>query len=265
MSTDGTMNTDGTVSTGRFLEGRVAVITGASKGLGRAMAVSLGSAGARTVLVSRNEEQLAETASLVEAAGGTALVHAADVTDEEAVRALGQRLQSECGAVHILINNAGMNLRKPVTDFTLAEWKQVMDTNVTSAFLATRECVPLMKGHGYGRILMLTSIMAHVSLPERTAYSATKFALLGMTKALALELAGEGITVNGISPGPFLTEMNLPLLQDEEKNRQFLASIPVGRWGDPKDIGSLALYLCRPEACFITGTDILIDGGWTAR
>src|SRR5690606_2235442 len=112
------------------------------------------------------------------------------------------------GALHILINNAGVNLRKPVTDFTLDEWHWVMNSNVTSAFLVTRECVPLMRGHGYGRILMLTSIMSHISLAERTAYSASKFALLGMVKALALELASEGITVNGISPGPFATEMN---------------------------------------------------------
>lgn len=243
----------------------MAVVTGASKGLGRAMAVSLGSAGAHLVLVSRNETQLNETAALVQAAGGTAEVYAADITEESAVRDLEAKLTQRHGAVHILINNAGVNLRKPVTDFTLEEWRWVMDTNVTSAFLMTRSCVPLMKGHSYGRILMLTSIMSHVSLPERTAYSASKAALLGMVKALALELAPEGITVNGISPGPFATEMNTPLMQDEEKNRLFLANIPVGRWGDPKDIGELALFLCRPEACFVTGTDILIDGGWTAK
>lgn len=248
-----------------FLREKVAVVTGASKGLGRAMAIALGSAGARVVLVSRNTEQMAESVAMVEAAGGQAEAFAADVTSESAVRELETHLKQTYGAVHILINNAGVNLRKPITDFTLDEWNWVLTTNVTSAFLMTRSCVPLMKGHNYGRILMLTSIMSHVSLPERTAYSASKSALLGMVKALALELASEGITVNGISPGPFLTEMNLPLLQDEEKNRMFLSNIPVGRWGDPKDIGELALYLCRPEACFITGTDILIDGGWTAK
>jgi NAD(P)-dependent dehydrogenase (short-subunit alcohol dehydrogenase family) len=247
------------------LKDRIALVTGASKGLGREMAISLGSAGATVVLASRNQDQLEETARRVEAAGGKAVVQVTDLTSETDVQALGARIRAEFGALHILINNAGVNLRKPVTEFTLEEWNWVMNSNVTSAFLTTRECVPLMRGHGYGRILMLTSIMSHISLPERTAYSASKCALLGMVKALALELASEGITVNGISPGPFATEMNASLLQDEEKNRQFLASIPVGRWGDPKDIGSLALYLCRPEACFITGTDILIDGGWTAR
>jgi len=250
---------------GAFLKDKVAVVTGASKGLGREMAVALGSAGASVVLTSRNTSQLGETASLVEAAGGKPVVQQADLTVEADVRALGSAVRERFGAMHILVNNAGVNLRKPITDFTLDEWNWVMDSNVTSAFLATRECVPLMKGQGYGRIVFLTSIMSHVSLPERTAYSASKSAMLGMVKALALELAPERITVNGISPGPFAIEMNQTLMQDEEKNRQFLASIPVGHWGDPRDIGQLALYLCREEARFITGTDLLIDGGWTAR
>ncbi|MCZ2154204.1 MAG: SDR family oxidoreductase [Bryobacterales bacterium] len=249
----------------RILDGKVAVITGASRGLGRAMAISLGTAGANVVLVARNEAQLKETAALVEAAGGKAQVCAADITREEAVRALEDCVRQTYGAVHILINNAGVNLRKPITDFSLDEWNWVLTTNVTSAFLMTRSCVPLMKGHGYGRILMLTSMMSHISLPERTAYSASKAALLGMVKALALELAPEGITVNGISPGPCLTEINQPILEDKQKTQMFLSNLPVGRFGDPKEVGELALYLCRPEAGFITGTDIVIDGGWTAK
>lgn len=122
-----------------------------------------------------------------------------------------------------------------------------------------------MKGRGYGRIINMTSTMGHVSLPGRTAYSATKAALIGFTKALALELADEAITVVGISPGPFATEMNLPLLQDPEINQQFIANIPVGRWGRVEEIGALAAFLCSDEAAFLTGTDILIDGGWCAR
>jgi NAD(P)-dependent dehydrogenase (short-subunit alcohol dehydrogenase family) len=152
-----------------------------------------------------------------------------------------------------------------VTDFTLEEWRWVMDSNLTSAFLCSRAFVPHMKGRGYGRILNMTSIMSHVSLPGRCAYSASKTGLLGFTKALAMELAPEAITVNGISPGPFATEMNTPLMTNPEANAMFLAKLPLGKWGDPADIGSLAVYLCSNEASFITGTDIVIDGGWLAQ
>jgi len=149
--------------------------------------------------------------------------------------------------------------------FSLEEWRTVIDTNLTSVFLMCRALVPLMKGQGYGRIINLSSIMSHVALPQRTAYCASKSALLGFSRALALELVAEKITVNGISPGPFATEMNTPILQNPEANAAFVARIPIGRWGDVREIGQLALYLCSDDAGFITGTDILIDGGWTAQ
>ena len=122
-----------------------------------------------------------------------------------------------------------------------------------------------MKGLGYGRILNLTSIMSHVALPGRTAYAASKTGLLGFTRALALELAHEQITVNGISPGPVATAMNAPIIQNAELNQQFISKIPIGRWGKEEEVAQLALYLCSQEAGFVTGTDILIDGGWTAQ
>jgi len=125
--------------------------------------------------------------------------------------------------------------------------------------------VPHMKGKGYGRIVNMASMMSHVSLPGRAAYSASKAGLLGMTRALALELAPDGITVMAISPGPFATEMNKPLLNDPQMKQQFTSRIPVGHWGNPDDIGSLALYLCSDAASFLTGTDIVIDGGWMAQ
>jgi NAD(P)-dependent dehydrogenase (short-subunit alcohol dehydrogenase family) len=140
-----------------------------------------------------------------------------------------------------------------------------MDTNVTSVFLMCRAFVPHMQGKGYGRILNLTSTMSHVSLPGRAAYSASKTALLGVTRALALELAPDAITVNGISPGPFGTEMNTALMQNPELNAQFMSAVPLSRWGRVEEVGALAVYLCSEEAGFITGTDILIDGGWCAR
>lgn len=252
------------MNTGK-LAGKVAVVTGASKGLGRSMAVALGGAGARLVLISRDKDQAEATALAVRSAGGTAHVFPADITDEAQVLGVAAATQEQCGAIHILINNAGINIRKAVTDFTLEEWRRVLDTNLTGAFLMCRSFVPLMRGQGYGRIINLTSIMSHVSMPQRCAYSASKAGLLGFTRALALELAPEGITVNGISPGPIATEMNLPITQNPDLNRQFISRIPLGRWGKVEEIGQLALYLCSEEAGFITGTDLLIDGGWCAQ
>ena len=247
------------------LTGKVAVITGASKGLGKAMALALGGAGANLALVSRDLEQLNAVKLAVETAGGHAETFQADISEEENVRQLERDVIKAFNGVHILINNAGINLRKQLIEFSLEEWRRVLDTNLTSVFLMCRSFVPHMKGAGYGRIINMTSIMSHVSLPGRSAYSASKTALLGLTRALALELAPESITVNGISPGPFATEMNTPLMQNPELNQQFLLKIPVGRWGRVEEIGELALYLCSEAAGFLTGTDIVIDGGWTAQ
>jgi NAD(P)-dependent dehydrogenase (short-subunit alcohol dehydrogenase family) len=247
------------------LEGRIALITGASKGLGKAMALSLAEAGARVAVVARDLAKLEAVASEIQQRGGTADVFRADVSDEASVRTLERDVASRLGKVQILINNAGVNVRKPITEFTLEEWNFVIGTNLTAAFLLCRAFVPHMKGSGYGRILNLTSTMSHISLPHRAAYSSSKAGLLGMTKALALELATEGVTVNGISPGPFATEMNTALIENPEMNQQFLSRTPVGRWGKVEEVGKLAVYLCSDDASFVTGTDILIDGGWCAQ
>ena len=247
------------------LAGKTALITGASKGLGKAMALALAEAGANLALVSRDLGKLMETTAAVRACGVEAEALRADVTDETQVAVLEKKVAARFGRIQILINNAGINIRKNVTDFTLVEWRSVLDTNLTGVFLLCRAFLPQMKGQGYGRILNLTSIMSHVALPGRAAYAASKSGLLGFTKALALELAPEKITVNGISPGPFATEMNKPLIENPALSADFLAKIPLGTWGRPEDIGKLAVYLCSDAAVFVTGTDFVIDGGWTAQ
>ena len=247
------------------LKGRTAVITGASRGLGEAMAKALAGAGAQIALVARDRTRLDQVRDDIEARGGTAAVFVADVTREDEVAKLAEAIGARFGSPQIVINNAGINVRKNLVDFTLEEFRSVLDTSLIATFLMCRAFVPGMKGTEYGRILNMTSIMSHVSLPGRTAYSAAKAALLGLTRALALELAADGITVNGISPGPIATDMNLSLMNNPELNAQFVANIPLGRWGKVEEIGALACYLCSEAAGFITGTDILIDGGWTAK
>lgn len=247
------------------LDGRVAVVTGASRGLGKGMALALASAGAQVALVSRNQEKLNAAAEEARGLGGDAGTFPADVGDEGQVLQLAKDVVGRFGHVDILINNAGTVLRKPISAMSLAEWNSVIQTNLTSAFLMCRSFLPHMTGRGYGRIINIASAMAHGSLPGRTAYSSSKSGLLGFTRALALELADQGITVVSISPGVFATELIEPVLNDPKLNGPFVARTAVGRWGRPEELGKLALYLCSDDASFITGSDIAIDGGWTAQ
>lgn len=245
------------------LKDRVAVITGGSRGLGKAMALAMAEAGASVVLVGRNQAALEAAAGQL--AAGRHSLEVCNVCQEAAVEALGRQVLERYGHADILVNNAGINIRKPLTEFSFGEWQSVVATNLFGPMLCSRVFLPAMIERRWGRILNMASMMATIALPGRTAYCASKGGLAAMTRLLALEVAAHGITVNSISPGPFATEMNIPLLQDPVTNAQFISRIPVGRWGRVEEIGSLAVFLASDQAAFITGSDIVIDGGWTAQ
>ena len=247
------------------LNGRVAVVTGASRGLGKAMALSLAEAGARVALVARDIAQLNAVAGQAREFGAQAEIFSTDISDETQVLQLERDVLAKFGPVDILINNAGIAMRKFCVDLTLSDWMSVLNTNLTSAFLMSRSFVPHMKGRGYGRVINIASIMGHVSVPMRTAYSSSKAGLIGFTRALAVELATDGVTVVSISPGPFATEMTIPLQNNPETNEQFMSKTPMRRWGQPEDLGKLTVFLCSNDAGFVTGTDIVVDGGWCAQ
>lgn len=248
------------------MDERVVIITGGSRGLGKAMAEALVEAGANVIVTSRNAKDVEAVATTLQSTfGQICRGYACDVTDAEQIQALVARVIDEFGKIDVLINNAGINIRGPIEDLSLAQFRQVQDTNVTGMWLLCREVAPYMKARHYGRVINIGSILSLVTMPDRTPYATSKGAVLQLTRTLAVEWAPYGITANAILPGPFGTEMNRPLLDDPEKYQAFISQVPLGRWGELDEIGGLALYLASDASSFVTGAGIAIDGGWTVR
>lgn len=248
------------------LRGRTAWITGGTKGLGFQMAGALAAAGADIALNSRHaEEAVAAARTLAERYGVRTYGAGADVTRSEDVARFVAETVEALGPVDILVANAGINIRKPTVDQTDDDWQQVLATNLTGPFLCSRAVLPGMIERRWGRIIHIASMVGLVGLPGRPSYTATKGALIQLTKTQALEVAGHGVTVNALCPGPFGTEMNRPLLQDPKKYADFVARIPLGRWGELPEIEGPIVFLASNASSFMTGATLVVDGGWTAQ
>ncbi|MCC6234116.1 MAG: SDR family oxidoreductase [Verrucomicrobiales bacterium] len=248
------------------LQGKTAWITGGTKGLGLQMAGALAGAGAAIAVNSRTAADAQSTArALAERFGVPTYGAAADVTLEREVATFARQASSALGPIDILINNAGINIRKPTVDQTLDDWHAVVETNLTGPFLCTREVLPAMTQRRWGRVIHVASMIGLVGLASRPSYSATKAALINLARTQALEVAASGVTVNALCPGPFATEMNKPLLEDPKKYAEFVSRIPLGRWGELPEIEGAIVFLASAASSFMTGTTLVLDGGWTAQ
>jgi NAD(P)-dependent dehydrogenase (short-subunit alcohol dehydrogenase family) len=246
------------------LDGKTALVTGGNRGLGKQMSLALAEAGAAVAIVSRRAAEAEAAASEIAAATSrTCRGYACDVTVPEQVEALVGRVLKDFGGVDVLINNAGVNIRGPIEKLTLEEFRQVQETNVTGPWLLCRALALHFKERRSGRVINIGSTLSVVTMPERTPYATSKGAVLQLTRTLALEWAPLGVTVNCVLPGPFATEMNKSLVENPKVYQEFIARVPLGRWGNLDEIGGLVVFLASDASSFITGAAIPIDGGWT--
>jgi NAD(P)-dependent dehydrogenase (short-subunit alcohol dehydrogenase family) len=250
------------------LTGRVAVVTGGSRGLGLTMATGLASAGADVVLVSRNEgEVTAAAAGLASSTGRKAIGVKADVTNPADAERIAARALEAFGRIDVLINNAGVNVRGPIDGLTLEQFRQVQQVNVEGVWLACKAVVPHMKQRRHGRVINVSSALGVVGLADRTPYCTSKGAVVQLTRALSVELAPFNVTVNAILPGPFLTEMNMELVRrnDPQFHEQIIGATAFKRLGELHEIQGAALFLASDASSYVTGAMLPVDGGWTAH
>ena len=241
-----------------------ALVTGGGSGLGFAIARGLGRAGSHVVLNGRNRDKLSRAAEALAAEGIGVDVAPFDVTDAAAVAHEVAQLERSIGPVDILVNNAAMNHRKPLEQFTPDEWRALMAATLDGPFLVTRALLPSMKARRRGKIVNVCSLAADLGRPNIVPYAASKGALRMLTRALAVELAPSNIQVNGISPGFFKTEMNTPLINDAEFSAWVSRRTPAGRWGEPGEIAGAAVFLASSAADYVTGHVLYVDGGFSA-
>ena len=245
-----------------YLTGKVAIVTGASKGLGRAMAIGLAQAGATVAVVSRTKNLIEDTAAEIIRNGGDAIALPTDVTSEEDIERMTAVVFEKFGRIDILVNNAGMGGSKISVNLTTDEWDNMMNTNTKSIFLASRAVGKIMIRQRSGKLINISSILGDRPLPASLHYGASKAAVINMTKALALEWARFKINVNGIAPGYFVTEMTKEQ-QEGEIKKLLLTKIPFGRFGSSDEIVGLAVFLASPAADYMTGQTVFIDGGYS--
>jgi gluconate 5-dehydrogenase len=246
------------------LSGKVALVTGGGSGLGLAIAGGLANAGARVVINGRDQSKLDAAMESLAEAGHAVSMSAFDVTDEAAVCRCVAEIASSIGPVDILVNNAAMNHRKAMVDFALDEWRALLATNMDGPFLVTRAVLRGMQERRRGKIINICSLASDIGRPNIVPYAVSKGALKMMTRALAVEMAPHNVQVNGIAPGFFKTEMNAPLIANEEFSAWVAKRTPAGRWGDPPEIAGAAVFLASEAANYVSGHLLYVDGGFSA-